>query len=298
MLAEATTAAQSTRSEVLAALHQASAATGSDFEYLLGTAMRESSLKPSAKSNNSSATGLFQFIDQTWLGLVKQYGAKYGLGSYAGAIGKDADGRYTVADHAGRQAILALRNDPKVSALMAGESANETRSQLESRLGRDVCGGELYAAHFMGPGSACRMIELNASNPSASAAAAFPAAAEANRGVFYHPDGSAKTVREVYDWAMKQPVVSQGAVAGAGSAHSSRTQFAWPRPAASAAAYSASVDQWSAFGLFAGTSRDGVPAGADMLPQAPFVLTPGVVSLLASLTPDGSSQNSEGHKDF
>lgn len=292
MLAEATTAAQSIRSEVLAALHQASAATGSDFEYLLGTAMRESSLKPSAKSNSSSAVGLFQFIDQTWLGLVKQYGAKYGLGSYAGAIGKDADGRYTVADHAGRQAILALRNDPKVSALMAGESANETRSQLESRLGRDVCGGELYAAHFMGPGSACRMIELNAGNPSASAAAAFPAAAEANRSVFYRPDGSAKTVREVYDWAMKQPVVSPGAVAGAGSAHvSSRAQFAWPRTAVPVAPYSASVDQWPALGLFDGRGRDAALTEAALLPQAPFVLTPGVVSLLASLTPDGDSED-------
>ncbi len=296
MLAEATTAAQSIRREVLAALHQASAATGSDFEYLLGTAMRESSLKPSAKSNSSSAAGLFQFIEQTWLGLVKQYGAKYGLGSYAGAIGKAADGHYTVADHAGRQAILALRNDPKVSALMAGESANETKAHLESRLGRDVCGGELYAAHFMGPGSACRMIELNASNPSASAAAAFPDAAEANRSVFYHPDGTAKTVREVYDWAMKQPVVSQGAVAGAGSAHvSSRAQFAWPRPAASAVSYSASVDRWPARGLFDGRDRDGTLTEAALLPRAPFVLTLGVVSLLASLTPDGDS---EDHKAF
>lgn len=299
MLAEAATAAQSTRSEVLAALRQASIATGSNFEYLLGTAMRESSLKPSAKSNSSSAAGLFQFIDQTWLGLVKQYGAKYGLGSYAGTIGKDADGRYTVADLAGRQAILALRSDPRMSALMAGESANETRSHLENKLGREVCGGELYAAHFMGPGSACRMIELNASNPAASAAAAFPAAAEANRSVFYRPDGSAKTIREVYDWAMKQPVASQGAVAGAGSAHvSSRAQFAWPRPVESAASYRAPANLWPALGLFDGRGRDAALTGMDLLPQTPFVLTPGVISLLASLTPDGSSQNSEGHKAF
>lgn len=48
---------------VVAALRQASASTGFDFDYLLSTAMRESSLQPQAKSKSSSATGLFQFID-------------------------------------------------------------------------------------------------------------------------------------------------------------------------------------------------------------------------------------------
>src|SRR5580765_900977 len=103
---------------VLTALKQAASATGSDFHYLLGTAMRESSLKPNAQSATSSAAGLFQFVDQTWLGLVKDHGAKYGLSSMAGAIRQDGAGRY----HAGsdRDAILALKKDPQISALMAG----------------------------------------------------------------------------------------------------------------------------------------------------------------------------------
>jgi len=90
MLAEA--AGTAVRSDVLAALKQASAATGSDFNYLLCTAMRESSLHPQAKSSTSSACGLFQFVEQTWFGVVKQFGAKYGLGSFAGAIQRDAAG--------------------------------------------------------------------------------------------------------------------------------------------------------------------------------------------------------------
>ena len=61
---------------VVTALKNAAAATGSDFHYLLGTAIRESSLKANAQSNTSSAGGLFQFVDQTWLGLVKNHGAK------------------------------------------------------------------------------------------------------------------------------------------------------------------------------------------------------------------------------
>src|ERR1700754_2263610 len=108
-------------STVVSALRSAAAATGSDFNYLLGTAMRESSLKPGAQSSTSSATGLFQFVDQTWLGLVKSHGAKYGLANMADAIQVSGDGHYRAASDADRQSILDLRKNPQISALMAGE---------------------------------------------------------------------------------------------------------------------------------------------------------------------------------
>jgi hypothetical protein len=204
MQAEAASVLGAERSSVVTALRNAAAATGSDFHYLLGTAMRESSLRPDAQSSSSSAAGLFQFIDQTWLGLVKEHGARYGLGNYAAAITKEADGHYHAA--AGeRQEILALRKDPDVCAIMAGEYAKTTQGEMRANLGRDVCGGELYAAHFLGPDAACRLIRLVGSDPSANAAAQFPQAASANRSVFFHADGSAKSVHEVYDWAMRQP---------------------------------------------------------------------------------------------
>src|SRR6476646_11882530 len=53
---------------VTGAIRDAARVTGAGFEYLLNTALRESNLNPSAKAKSSSATGLFQFIDQTWLG--------------------------------------------------------------------------------------------------------------------------------------------------------------------------------------------------------------------------------------
>src|SRR3984885_5716001 len=118
MQAEAASALGAERSTVVTALRNAAAATGSDFHYLLGTAMRESSLKPNAQSSSSSATGLFQFVDQTWLGLVKEHGAQHGLGNFAAAITKQSDGHYH-ADPAAKQSILALRKDPELSALMA-----------------------------------------------------------------------------------------------------------------------------------------------------------------------------------
>ena len=191
------------RASIVTALQNAAQRTGSDFNYLLGTAMRESSLRPHAQSATSSATGLFQFIEQTWLGLVKEHGANHGLGAQAGAISRGADGRYRAG--ALKDAILALRKDPNVAALMAGEHAKQTGSRLRSELGREPCGGELYAAHFLGPEAACKLIRLAEGNPGASAAASFPAAAAANKTVFYRADGSTKSVREVYDWALKQP---------------------------------------------------------------------------------------------
>jgi hypothetical protein len=189
---------------VVAALKSAAAATGSDFHYLLGTAMRESSLRPTAQSANSSAAGLFQFIDQTWLGLVKEHGAQHGLSNYAAAISKDSDGRFH-ADAGAKQSILALRKNPETAALMAGEYAKSTQGTMRASLGREVCGGELYAAHFLGPDAACKLIKAAGSDPGASAASLFPGAAAANKSVFFHDGGAPKSVREVYDWALKQP---------------------------------------------------------------------------------------------
>ena len=62
--------------------------TGTSFEYLLATAKMESNFNPTAGASTSSARGLFQFIDQTWLGTVKEAGAQLGYGKYADAISK------------------------------------------------------------------------------------------------------------------------------------------------------------------------------------------------------------------
>jgi hypothetical protein len=289
MLAEAA-AATPTRSDVIAALHQASAETGSNFDYLLGTAMRESSLKPQAKSSTSSATGLFQFVDQTWLGLVKQHGAKYGLGSYANAIGQNSDGRYEADNPSDRQAILALRNDPKVSALMEGEYANETRSTLESSLGRGVCNGELYAAHFLGPEAACKLIKMSENQPAASAASAFPAAASANKSVFYKAGGSPKSVRDVYDWALKQPSVSRaldGHVNDNQPAAAPITNA--PMVVSGDASFSRSND-WAALQLYSASATSPLVSMAS-LPQAPFAVTSDVVDLLGKMHAPGGHRH-------
>lgn len=259
-------------STVVSALKDAAAATGSDFHYLLGTAMRESSLKPLAQSATSSAAGLFQFVDQTWLGLVKSYGGKYGLSSMADTISVDSQGHYHAASDQDRQAIMALKTNPQISALMAGEYTKQSAATMQVALGHTVCGGELYAAHFLGPDAACKLIRTSQSEPGASAAALLPAAAGANKTVFFHPDGSPKSVREVYDWAMQQP---GGAAPVRVAEPALQTALTKVKDASSAniERLLASVMNWQPSSDFYAPMGQG--------PSSPLMLTPGLLDVLS-----------------
>ncbi len=184
--------------QIKAVLRQASEATGTDFEYLLRTAERESSLRPHVKAPTSSATGLFQFIDQTWLATLKAAGHQYGYGKYADAIERMPDGRHKVSDPDERQEILALRKDPLAASLMAGAYTRDAAERLTDALGRAPLKGELYVAHFLGPGGAIRLITAAQSTPDMAAADLFPRAARANRPAFYERSGEERSVKDLY----------------------------------------------------------------------------------------------------
>src|SRR5262249_26379245 len=132
---------------VVGAIRDAARATGTGFDYLLKTAMRESSFNPQAKSSKRSATGLFQFIDQTSRAPVKQSGANLGYGKYADAITRTSSGRYVVHNAAMRRAVMNLRYDPSANALMAGAFTKANATRLSRALGRAPTDGELYIAH-------------------------------------------------------------------------------------------------------------------------------------------------------
>ena len=191
-------AVQGIRGVVEAAIQRASQATGVDFSFLMRTANRESGYNPAAKAPTSSAAGLFQFVEQTWLSTLKQHGSKYGYARYADLITRGADGRYRVNGDDARKAVMNLRFDPHAASLMAGELASDHAAYLSGRIGRQPTAGELYAAHFLGPQGSARLITATRSNPGANAATLFPDAAAANRSIFYR-DGRALTVAEVYN---------------------------------------------------------------------------------------------------
>ena len=157
---------------IQSAIALASSRTGVDFGYLLGQAKLESGLNANARAGTSSASGLYQFVEQSWLAVVKKHGAEHGLGWAADAIGQSG-GRYYVSGGA-RSAVMGLRNDPTAASLMAAEHASDNKSALESALGREAGGTDLYMAHFLGLGGATKFLGTMASNPQASGAALFP----------------------------------------------------------------------------------------------------------------------------
>src|SRR4051812_15804421 len=168
----------SIRGVVEAAIQRASSATGVDFSFLMGTAQRESSLNPSAQAPSSSAAGLFQFVEQTWLATLKTHGAKYGYARYADMIQRDSSGQYRVTGGAeARKTVMDLRLDPRAASLMAGELTSEHAAYLRGSVGRNPTAGELYAAHFLGPSGSARLIRAVQTNPQTSAASLFPDAA-------------------------------------------------------------------------------------------------------------------------
>src|ERR1700761_8895049 len=187
-------------STVAGAIREASQVTGTSFNYLLATARVESGLDPQAGAATSSARGLFQFIEQTWLGTIKQSGSALGYGKYADAISETPSGDYQVTDPQMRSEILKLRNDPTANAVMAGAFTKANADILTSKLGRPPSEGELYIAHFLGVGGAARLITLAAGEPNAKAADYFPNAASANRPIFYdRSTGAARSLAQVRD---------------------------------------------------------------------------------------------------
>lgn len=211
------------------AIGRAAARTGVDFDYLYNQAKTESGLNPGARARTSSASGLYQFIDQSWLGTLKQHGAKHGLGWAADAI-QYRGGRWAVAEGM-RDAVFGLRDQPEASALMAAESASDNAEMLGRALGRTPNAADLYFAHFLGPDGASRFLRAADANPDASAASLFPREARANRSIFYARSGEARSLGEVYQ-LMARKIGGQGATP---------TPAAPPPPDAAQLAYSAEV---------------------------------------------------------
>ena len=168
-----------------------------DFDYLLQTAIRESSLNPEAKAPSSSAVGLFQFLESTWLQVMKEQGPRLGYQKYADAIAVDSDGDYVVRNKAMRKEILALREDPQVAADMAAAFTQSNGAYLEARFGKHPSPGELYIAHFLGPQGAEKLFRAGLENPDQIAAKLFPKQAKANPQIFYN-SGEPRTIRELY----------------------------------------------------------------------------------------------------
>lgn len=183
--------------DVPEAVYLASRLTSVSYDFLLAQAQLESAMNPMAASRTSSARGLFQFINSTWLSTVKRHGGRFGLGRISHFIATAPDGTHHVPDARMRREILGLRQDPEIASLMAAALAEDNRAELEAALGRKPGHAELYLAHFLGAAGACRFLWRLHQDPSARAAAYFPGAASANRPIFFDRAANPRSLAQV-----------------------------------------------------------------------------------------------------
>lgn len=181
-----------------AALGNAALRSGVGFDFLLAQARVESGLQVDAKNPSSSARGLFQFTEGTWLSTLQRHGSRFGMGELANLVETGPMGP-RISDPARRAGVLALRNDPHIAALMAAGLAEDNRAALTGVLGREPDNGELYLAHFLGASGASRFLTEMARDSGRGAAQLFPRAARSNRAVFYTPGGRERSLGEIMD---------------------------------------------------------------------------------------------------
>lgn len=148
----------------------------------------ESGGKATAKAKTSTATGLGQFIESTWLDMIKRY-------------------RPDVAKGKTRAQILALRVDPALSREMVGNLTQENSTRLRAA-GIQATPGNIYLAHFLGPGKkggAVGVLSVPDETPISDVLAANRI--KANPGVFRN----VKTAGDLKRWASKKMSGAKGA---------------------------------------------------------------------------------------
>lgn len=133
----------------------------------------ESGGDPNARNPSSSASGLGQFIDSTWLDTLKNARPDLAQGK------SDAE-------------LLALKTDPQLSRQMTEAYAAQNGAIL-SKAGHPVTPGTTYLAHFAGPQGAVSVLSADPSQPVSSVLT--PAAVKAN------PFLQNMTVGDLRSWA-------------------------------------------------------------------------------------------------
>lgn len=135
----------------------------------------ESAGKLRAKAPTSSAFGLFQFLNGTWMATVKKH-------------------RPDLMHGKSQAQVLALRADGSICIELGARFTEDNAAAL----GTGYTDGDLYLAHFLGAGSARKVLR---SNPSQSAVAVCgQQAANANKSIFYK-NGKPVSCMQLRRWA-------------------------------------------------------------------------------------------------
>jgi hypothetical protein len=178
------------------------AARDADFpaDYLMAIAEKESSFDCDADSSASSALGCFQYIEQSWLSVIKRHGTTFGLGDVASKIVEKKTRRgapyFDIEDESLKDEVLDMRRDPYLSAVLTASDLQEARRNIEAKL--DIVMGDqnLYLPHFVGEDAAAHLLAAAAKRPQTSAKRVLPTAARYNRAMFHGRGGHPLSVSQ------------------------------------------------------------------------------------------------------
>ncbi len=138
----------------------------------------ESNGVPSAKAATSTATGLGQHLNATWLNLVNKYHKEWWNGRT-------------------KDQVLNLRKNPSLSIELLTRLTEENARMVGS-----TSGGDLYLAHFLGPADAKDLFRAAPNTPVTSLVS--DAVVRANRSIMLNKDGTSKTAADVRAWAKRK----------------------------------------------------------------------------------------------
>lgn len=184
--------------DVIHAIQAAQRKVQADPLVLLAIAWQESRFDPKARNRHSSARGLLQFTTTTWLTAIRDFGARHGLAHYASAIRTGDEGQLSIATPRLRRAILALRENPELEAILAAEQLARQRKTLEAQLGRKATPADLYVLHLLGLTGATEFLTHLAAEPNSSSLDVVGSVLKPNRGLFVH-DGRTLSIAEAYE---------------------------------------------------------------------------------------------------
>jgi hypothetical protein len=143
----------------------------------------ESHGDPNAKNKRSSATGLGQFLDETWLDMIRAH-------------------RPDLAKGRSQDEILELRRDAKVAREITARFTQRNVEMLRKR-GLPVTPGTLYLAHFAGGAGALAILSAMENADAALVMATADATGRTKREniIMANPFLERFTVADLRNWA-------------------------------------------------------------------------------------------------
>jgi hypothetical protein len=146
----------------------------------------ESGGDPNAKNKRSSATGAGQFLDETWLEMIRTY-------------------RRDVAEGRSEKEILELRRDPELTRAIITRLVKRNAAMLKKR-GLPVTPGTLYLTHFAGPAGAVAVLSVSDDADAASLMARADSTGRTTREklVYANPFLKEFKVGDLKNWANRK----------------------------------------------------------------------------------------------